>query len=188
MKGVWLTELVRYPLHDLSGVPWRYRLHGSLGLGYGWRVSHMGNIRLVMRPHGVAVIFKATEPTVGIRWPPPGIFSVTVPAPDLSLRLPIGCGPSMSSPLASSARVQSCVARRYSHHHVPLLIAPHDRGTRYLAHATTLSRRALQTAVYSTSRPVRPRRRRGEMVGQHRDDRCVETLRHASRKPMGLLL
>lgn len=69
MKGVWVTELVRHHLHDLSGLPWRHPSDCSLGLGGRWHVSHMGNIGLVKRRHENAVLLNATGPGVGVREP-----------------------------------------------------------------------------------------------------------------------
>jgi hypothetical protein len=56
MKGVWLTELNRHHLHDLSALPWRHPPDGSLGLGGRWHVYHLGNIRLVRRRYGISLI------------------------------------------------------------------------------------------------------------------------------------
>jgi hypothetical protein len=70
MQGVWLTELLRHHLPDLSGLRCRHPSDVSLGLGGRWHVSHMGNSRLVTRRHEIAVILNATEPGVGVGEPP----------------------------------------------------------------------------------------------------------------------
>jgi hypothetical protein len=55
------------PLRAAGVLAWRHPPDVSLGLGGGWYVSHLGNIRLVIRRHGIAVILNTTVPGVGVR-------------------------------------------------------------------------------------------------------------------------